>query len=286
MDRWLFMDWVHTQIDNVMRIPSKTGWSPLPNGFRNYFLEMHGSGLATDCSAFDWTWKPWMVEQVLRCKLNQCRADPAFMAVYKRVVFLRFFQVLGPHAVIRLPNGQAYRQDFHGFMKSGWYLTISLNGDCQVACNALAWVRYWESLKKQVPAFPPIWVMGDDVRLRVPKDFDHGLFVEKLKTTGLVVKEWSQADEFAGFRFGGSLGNPEIEPLYPDKHKHVLAYTGPDQIRESLVSMSMLYSLSSQEWLSELASEYVPYSKEVFRSWAYGLPCIRLNPNRLFSWED
>lgn len=286
VDRWLFMDWVTTQLDNCMKIPSKTGWSPLPNGFRDYLLEMAGYGLATDCSAFDWTWKDWMVEQVLECKLAQCRSSPEHLAIYRRVVLLRFSQILGPHCEVALPNGEVYRQTFWGFMKSGWYLTISLNGDCQVACNALAWIRYWRKLGLMAPPFPPIWVMGDDVRVRIPRDFNIPEYVEQLTTTGLRIKEWSCREEFAGFAFGGSLGRPTVEPLYPAKHKFILAHTGPDQIRDSLVQMSMLYSLSESDWLHGLTSEYVPYSPEVFRAWALGLPCARIKPTRsLWTWE-
>lgn len=287
MDRWLFMDWVETQLQHCMEIPSKTGWSPLPNGFRDFMLHFSGKDtIATDCSAFDWTWKAWMVEEVLRCKLQQCRSpDKSQLETYRWMVFLRFSQVLGTHATVRLPDGQAYRQDFWGFMKSGWYLTISLNGDCQVVCNALAWIRLH---KGRPPPFPNIWVMGDDVIMETPKGLDLVDYVEKLSTTGLVIKEWSVKKEFAGFGFAGSLMRPEVQPLYPQKHKYLLAYTGPDQIRESLVQMNMLYSLSKErDWLDQVSEEYVPYSDAVFRAWAFGLPCVRIKPTRsVWIWED
>lgn len=270
-----------------MEIPSKTGWAPLPNGFREYLLEMSGHGLATDCQAFDWTWKEWMVLEVLKVKLAQCRSSPAHLRLYKRVVVLRFSQILGPNALVRLPSGHEYRQAFWGFMKSGWYLTISLNGDCQVVCNALAWIRYWTELGLAIPPFPPNWVMGDDVRLKIPKDFDCALFVRQLCTTGLRIKEWSHADEFAGFRFSGTLGRPVVEPLYPQKHKFMLAHTGPDQIRDSVLQMTALYSLADCEWLRPLTEEYVPYSPEVFRAWALGLPCVKIRVNHSFvGWEN
>jgi hypothetical protein len=269
-----------------MKIPSKTGWSPLPNGFRDYLIEMEGHGLATDCSAFDWTWKSWMVTEVLKSKLVQCRSTSEHLAIYKRVVFLRFSQVLGPHTLVTLPNGETYRQDFWGFMKSGWFLTISLNGDCQVLCNVLAWVRYWRKQNQPPPPFPPIWVMGDDVRLRLPPEFNIPDFVEQLTSTGLRIKDWSLRNEFAGFSFSGRLGKATVEPLYPTKHKFILAYTGPDQIRDSVTQMSMLYALSESDWLSPLQEEYVPYSPEVFKAWAYGLPCAKLRANRsVWTWE-
>lgn len=282
------MDWVSTQLDNCMVIPSKTGWSPLPNGFRNYLLEMQdGRGLATDSSAFDWTWKDWMVREVMRCKLQQCRSTPRHLAIYKKVVMLRFTQLLGPNARIQFPSGEIFRQNFYGFMKSGWLLTISLNGDCQVVTNALAWIRYWDSRNVAAPPFPRIWVMGDDVRMKIPADFEIEDYVEELKTTGLVVKDWSESHEFAGFTFGGTLSSPIVEPNYPQKHKWMLAHTPKEQLPESLTQMSMLYSLSKQTWLDELQQKYVPQSLEVFRAWAFGLPCARIRvPTSLWTWED
>lgn len=280
------MDWVETQLSHCMKIPSKTGWSPLPNGFRSFLLEFQKERtLATDCQAFDWTWKEWMVREVLLSKLRQCRAQNRNrLELYKWVCYLRFSQVMGPNCRIRLPEGRVLAQRFWGFMKSGWLLTISLNGDCQVLCNALAWVRYHGG---SPPSFPKIWVMGDDVIMAIPKAFDIPGYVRHLNNTGLRVKQWSEDKEFAGFSISGTLSQPVVDPLYPAKHKYLLAYTGPDQIRESLLQMSMLYSLTKSEWLEEMSWEYVPYSQDVFRAWALGMPCVKAWPVRpLWSWED
>lgn len=259
VDRILMTTWADHE--HHFKVPGKTGWSPLPNGYR-YFEGCFPEGkpvLATDCSSFDWTFPEWIPPLLLELrKLCMHSSD----SVYELMLERRWDAVLRD-AVIRLPDGRRFRQSRYGVMKSGWFRTIAENSSAQLAINALAWVR-----SHDVP-FPPMWSMGDDVIIAWDDDYDVNEFETALATTGIIVKQSSREREFAGFRFGGG----KVTPLYPSKHRFLLAHCNPELAEDVATAYTVLYALSEEEAAQQVLPFVTPYSRTNPRAaelWARG----------------
>lgn len=162
VDRILMQNW-HTAEKYFMNIPGKTGWSPIPSGYRLFNTAFPGEVLATDCSAWDWTCPSWVPEVVLDMRLALCRS---VSPEYESALRARFACVLRD-AVVRLPDGRRFKQVGWGLMKSGWFRTIAFNSTAQVLVNELAWLRAGFD-----GAVRGLWTMGDDVLLEWADDLD------------------------------------------------------------------------------------------------------------------
>uniref|UniRef100_A0AAT9JA40 RNA-dependent RNA polymerase n=1 Tax=Macrotermes natalensis sobeli-like virus 1 TaxID=3133513 RepID=A0AAT9JA40_9VIRU len=262
VDRVLFDPWVKGELAKVSAIPSKTGWSPLPSGFRQLMSSFPDLALATDCSSYDWTVQEWVVLELLECKLAQCGDCP----VYKDLVRARFRQVLRD-AVIRLPDGSRWQQQGWGLMKSGWLLTINVNSGTQFLNNALAWIR------SHTGDIPEIWVMGDDVLLAWSDHYSQETFERALGELGVLVKRGNLIREFAGFRFGVVDGRYCVEPAYPEKHDFMLRHVSEPQREEVATAYMMLYSMSESaqgRLVREVVRPYAMLNPTLARAWAHG----------------
>lgn len=277
VDRWLFSDWSDAEVSNVSQIPLKTGWSPLPMGFLEFFHtfpEAH----AIDFSAFDWTIHGDLIDEVIKCRLDQCsRLDD----VYQRMVHHRIRQVF-QKSVFRLPDGTRYQQAFSGFMKSGWFRTINENSACSFLAICLAYYRAFNSTD-----VPDVWTMGDDVIMRWNRPHDDlkqlGL---QLSTLGLKLKHCKEAFEFAGFEMRGScLHDARINPLYPDKHQFGIHFVPDDLIVEVSNSYSLIYSLADSS-VKELIRPYIAHTTQISEhlasAWARGL--LRIGKHIKLAW--
>lgn len=266
VDRILFGPWQQEEVRSVMSRAGKSGWAVMPIGFFDAleFFKDHGL-LATDCSAFDWTFPSWIPQLVLDCKIEQ---TPLASAPFRRAALNRFREVLGPQCMVRLPDGTRLLQTKWGIMKSGWLLTISLNSDAQDLITCLAWDRAYGG------TCPKLWAMGDDVLMRFPATLDSAPLERELRRAGILSKFASRAFEFAGFRMGRRNGEPFVDPLYPDKHKFLLAHTPEDQLEEVLTAYGLIYSLATPEakaWLEPYLQRYARWPQSTYRAWAYGL---------------
>jgi len=259
VDRILFSTWSDVEQQNVMGIPGKTGWTPLPFGYKLFDQAFPEEVLATDCSSFDWTVPSWAVRLLLECSLEMVnRGD----ATYRTLVTNRWAQVLGPFAVVRLPDGERYQQDDYGLMKSGWLRTIAGNSDLQFLIHALAWRRSHST------SFPTVWTMGDDVIMSWDSSYDKERFEAAMATTGAIVKHGMHAREFAGFRFQKDT----VDPLYTDKHMYMLRYVSPDQETEVADSYTLMYALASESVRDPLSSVFGSslIAAPLARAWARG----------------
>lgn len=262
VDRWLFADMVQVQQDNVNSSVCKTGWSPIPNGFRSLRNTFRKGVLTTDCSSFDWTFPSWLVRILTLIILDQHREATDW---WKRSVVRRIREVLGPDCTVVLPDGRKLRKKVWGIMPSGWLLTILLNSYGQLMLNGLAMLRafgcYW-----------PLWAMGDDVVL----DFDATpeeaeLLVEHLNRLGVIIKQWSKEREFAGFRFEGS----KVDPCYLAKHCFLINNSDPKIWTELASSLALVYALASDESYARIApfvERFSVITRPLARAWAYGMP--------------
>lgn len=265
VDRILFRPWQRVEIDNVMDHAGKTGWSPLPVGFYDVLTTFPAGVLATDCSAFDWTFPGWLVTLIPQIRLDQgCGHSPQFELAVKR----RIAEVMGERCVIRLPDGSRYRQTRPGVMKSGWLLTISFNSTAQELLTLLAWSRAYSG------PCPKLWSMGDDVLMAWPENLEPDRLVEELKRAGILAKFAEKKLEFAGFGMGRDGGTPYVEPLYPNKHKYLLAHVQQEQLEEVVTSYGLIYALARpqhKDWLEPYLRKYSRWPEATAQAWAYGL---------------
>lgn len=280
VDKVLFNRWIWVEIDNVETSVSKTGWAPIPGGYKWLNVEFPDGGfnVAVDKTAWDWTMPGWVVVAYLENKLAQCR-DPD--QPYVSACVNRFAEVMAM-ATVRLPDGRLYQQKEVGVMKSGWLLTLSCNSAAQYYQHCLAWYRWHGGNPISSP--PPMWAMGDDmlVNFTGAKDpngrvvetvMDLEGYKEELSKTGCLVKHLEPRKEFAGFTFSETV----VEPLYQDKHRFILAHLRPEVEQETLLSYFLLYALvPNYGWLSEVRSRAEFPVGVSFRQWARGILSLDL----------
>lgn len=246
----------------------------MPGGYRYFNTAFPGKTLATDAAAFDWTVQPWMVAMLYDTLMDRTIGNDDS---YAAMVFHRLMQVLGPDCIVRLPDGSRYRQAHCGVMKSGWLLTLMGNTNIMLASGLLAWERassqYFQYTPDgYFPEMPPSWGMGDDVIMAWDEALDPEPFVKALNTTGIRIKQHSYDREFAGFRIERT---GTVTPLYPAKHKTMIAHTPRIRLRDMATAYGLIYSLAEQvpADIAAFIDEYSPYSKHYYANWARGLPC-------------
>lgn len=269
LDRVIFYPWTQSEIRNFEKISSKVGWAPFPNGFRDVMYEFsEDTALAIDKTAWDWTLPEWVVYAYIRVKLYQCKnVTPQ----YALVVISRILEVLGEGTKIRLPSGKELVQDFVGFMKSGWSLTISMNSMAQELQHNLALIRIG------VLQTQKLWAMGDDslINWSIDKNLVD-LYIDKLKETGCLVKHYKFKREFAGFDFSGSVESPVILPLYVDKHKYQLRFLKPELTNGTMLSYTLIYALAGNCWLVNFNHKMSVPLTDMQRSWAMGMVDLKI----------
>nr|QJI53809.1 MAG: hypothetical protein 2 [Solemoviridae sp.] len=262
-DRVLFYSWVETEISDHFNVTSKGGWSPLPMGYQRLMAEFpEDTAVAVDKSLWDWTMPPWVVYEYLQAK---ARATPDMSDELMWLWARRFWFVLGPGARVRMPTGVVWRQDCWGLMKSGFYLTLSMNGAAQMLQHALAWRRMGKL------TFPPrIWTMGDDTLTRLsPSDMEE--YRVQLGTTGCIVKMVERAREFAGYKFeGNTIAAAVITPLYERKHQFILKHVDADNERSVALAFSLLYALARPGWHTQACVKAGVTVGPMQRLWARG----------------
>lgn len=249
----------------AMERAGKSGWSLIPHGFFDLMSYFPGSVLATDCSAFDWTYPGWLIPLLVDVKLEQMGSIPPG---YEMAVRTRIKEVLGDRCVVRLPDGERLRQCVDGIMKSGWFLTINFNSDAQDMLTTLAYRRAYGS------ECPLLWSMGDDVIMRWPEGQDSEPLVQQLRKAGILSKFATPTREFSGFKVERTGPEITVNPLYPDKHRYLLAHTKAEDLEEVITSYGMIYALAdskNRSWIEPLLRSYSRWPQSSFRAWAYGL---------------
>ncbi|QKI29238.1 hypothetical protein 2 [Amygdalus persica sobemo-like virus] len=283
VDRCLFQTWQKTEIANCMQLAGKSGWSPMPEGF-SQLMALGDKVLATDCSAFDWTYPAWLVDLTLTLRLAQTRG---VSPQYERAVRARWKEVLGTDCMLRLPSGRVYRQVRPGIMKSGWLLTISGNSMAQELITLLG-------MRRARPSQPlgKLWSMGDDVLMQWDGSDSRDLETA-IRTCGILQKFSVPRAEFSGFEFKGDLARPIVNPLYVDKHRYLLAYQPEEMLEEVVSAYGFLYALADDEhrrWLEPYLARYARWPTHVYRAWALGLsmnnsPALRQEVGKqVFPW--
>lgn len=265
VDRVLFGSWQQTEIVRCMSHPGKAGWTPMPVGYYSLLATFPENVLATDCSAFDWTFPSWLVSVIFQSRVDRMKSSSE---TFVNAAWARWLEVLGRDCVMRLPDGSRYAQTELGIMKSGWLLTISVNSEAQDKLSLLAYKRAYGSAD-----MPELWSMGDDV-LMAWDDKDPSPFQEALGTTGILTKFAVHSREFAGFSFIRTALGPVVNPLYPAKHAFILRHVAREDLTEVLSAYGCLYALADKvesAWVLDLVRAYGRWPMPVYRAWAVGL---------------
>lgn len=260
IDRILYLPMVGVETREPMLGVNKAGWAPFPGGYQRLKTAFpEDASLAVDKTAWDWTMPGWCVEAYFKVKLSQCSN---LSDRYVRLCHARSSYVVGPRARIVMPDGLSYRQVEWGLMKSGWLLTISMNGLAQCFQHCLAWHRMGSHISA-----PPMWALGDDSLVKwYGHDLD--LYLAQLRQTGCIVKHGLLRREFAGFLYKSN----SVEPLYPERHKMTLKYCAQGNEQDLLVCMTMMYALASERWIDAYITKYAGIDlRAACRAWARGL---------------
>ncbi|APG75946.1 hypothetical protein 2 [Wuhan house centipede virus 4] len=249
-----------------MLATQKSGWSPLPGGYQRLLAEFPANeSLAVDKALWDWTLPSWVIYIYVVLKFYQMK-DSAEVdsGLYWRLVWARLRHVLGPCTRFEMPNGLRWRQQFWGVMKSGCYLTLSLNSLAQEAQHVLAWLRCFGG-----ESIPLLWAMGDDTLVRASlTDEEKQLYWDALESTGCLVKKMEYSREFCGFLFNSE---DDVRPLYPDKHRFIMKFVRPETEQDTMYAFELLYALSKDRWVDCLRPHQQFVLGPAARLWARGL---------------
>lgn len=258
-----------------MRVTQKSGWSPFPAGYQRLLVSFpKNESIAVDKSYWDWTMPSWVIYAYVCLKYNQM-VDPEDDR-YWRTVWARLYNVFGPGARIREPSGIDWQQTYWGVMKSGSFLTLSLNSAAQESQHFLAWNRAFPEHE-----IPYMWAMGDDMLVRASLDEDElKLYEHALETTGCKVKKIEYSREFCGFEF---VDDQTVKPLYPEKHKFILAHLDPAVKQETILSYELLYALDSL-WFKPSHHIEMPLGP-LASMWAKGLVDLKVL-RKVPDWTD
>lgn len=278
LDRVLFYPWVKVEIRSPMDGVAKAGWAPVPAGYQRLVREFPAeTSVAVDKSAWDWTMPDWVVKGYVDVKLEQCVNSNDR---YERLVWGRIRQVLGPDCLVQEPNGFVWRQDCWGLMKSGFFLTLSMNSMAQLLQHALA-------TERSGVEFGRIWAMGDDTIVSARwTDEDLAKYEKALATTGCVVKKCGREREFAGFNFVETGGKTLVVPLYPTKHEFSLRYLDEKVASDTQLAFQLLYALAGSTWIDRYRERFSMRLGLQAELWAKGLTTLGvLSVPPAFTWE-
>nr|UGO57332.1 MAG: hypothetical protein 1 [Riboviria sp.] len=221
IDHMIFGAFNKALIINCHYTPIKTGWTPYCGGWR----EVPVSGtVACDKSAWDWTVKPWLIENELLLRQMLCNN---LTAQWKDLAVWRYSKLFFDNRFVT-SGGLVLKQKEPGVMKSGCVNTIASNSLMQLILHLRCAVELNLDL-----GF--LWAMGDDVI----QDYQPQEYFDLLSQF-CVLKEVTPNVEFAGFTYYGY----RCEPNYKGKHAYNLLHQDERFHNETSDSYALLYHRS------------------------------------------
>lgn len=222
IDHMLFDPMNILMIDEYVNIVPQIGWAPFYQGWANMPL----TGVAMDKSGWDWSVRPWLIEEVLWLRGALCKN---ITQQWTELAAWRYSELFGAPVFVT-SSGHFLRQKQPGVMKSGCVNTIADNSIMQDILNKVV---------EMETGLSSSWMrtMGDDTLQSDPGDI--GSYVQSLKRY-CIVKEIKNRVEFAGFDFEVEY----VEPIYHSKHCWNLLHTRPDVVQEMATSYALLYHRS------------------------------------------
>ncbi|APG75676.1 hypothetical protein 2 [Beihai sobemo-like virus 27] len=226
-------------------LPVQQGYVWCSGGWKNFKrrIEQDGLTISVDKKAWDWGAPGWAFEADLELRTRLClNPSPEWHRV-ATLLYADAFQT----AKLLLPNGIVYEQQFHGFMKSGCFNTISTNSNCQILLHYLAEYRWAKAEGVSIKEHSKILACGDDTL----QAFYTPLYGELLEQAGCTVKEAAQNTDFMGYNYDGPP-----EPMYFAKHLVKFALQKPALRPETLDSYMRMYATSeSRHFWRAVANE-------------------------------
>lgn len=237
IDQMLFDPMNQKMVSEFVTIVPQIGWAPVYQGWANMPL----TGIAMDKTGWDWSVRPWLLEEVLELRKSLCLnltsqwvelAEWRYKCLYESPIFVT-------------SSGHFLRQKSPGVMKSGCVNTISDNSIMQDILNKVVeletgccstWMR----------------TMGDDTLQSEPQDLP--TYLQALKKY-CIVKGVQNRVEFAGFDFQMDY----VEPLYHSKHCYNLLHVRPEVARDFATSYALLYHRSRRARLVKRIVSYLGY---------------------------
>lgn len=242
VDRILFRRFQKAFIDAASKIPSMVGLNPLMGGYR-LMASIFGEGpfVCEDKSSWDWT----VTEPLLKLGLNLIQrlavdADDWWMtATAKRWELLYRTAEFKFHA-----TSETCRQPYWGVVKSGCYLTITLNTMLQAVLHGLVNQSLGWHLQVSLP-----WCLGDDtIRKEHPEEED---YLRSISLLGVKIKtERRLRAEFAGFEFD----EHSVLPVYRSKHAFKLIHCPESTLTETIRMYQLMYAFDEKmfRWIQSV----------------------------------
>lgn len=228
--RMMFSEFQTSLMDSTGKHPCYSGavypgggWRWLRNQFRR-----KGFNFCIDKRAWDQNAPGWIFKACLKLIFRLCR-NPS--KSWKKAVAAAFRDAFS-HSVLLLPDGRLVRQKFDGLMKSGLFLTITINSLAQYILHCVAWSR---AFPQTTPS--DLASTGDDTGQPKPPDVQR--YLHYLALSGCVVKEAIEGLEFMGFDL-----DKDACTIYPEKHIASFSYLNPDLYAEVLDSYLRIYANS------------------------------------------
>lgn len=216
-------------LDNVGKTPVLYGWTPIRGQYKKLLSKLAGSDImALDKEAWDWNVRGWMVRELFVCLTRLCVDDTDW---WLKLAWMRW-QCVFRNPVFELPDGDVYKQNHWGVMKSGCYLTLLGNSVMQWILHEIAADRLGLELGHSV------YIGDDSVQAGI---VDPGSFVRCMESLGVKCKQ--PVITRGECEFVGSHMRPDsITPAYREKHEFLLRHVNPDTYDDTLASYSLLYA--------------------------------------------
>jgi len=202
----VFSSFANVLVEKWKESPVKYAFNPQRAGdIRHLASIFEGRQVVeSDKSNWDYNYFPYLFE--ISSKVTQNLAvrpdgmtEEEFEA-FKRDVQSCYDEVV-EHAVYRCTNGNLFKPETPGCMKSGWFMTIAANSIGQLALHVLTMLRMGHSAEQILSRDYAIVVGGDDVLQTFPKTFSTEDYRQKLSELGFVVSDFKIHKQFNGCEF-------------------------------------------------------------------------------------
>jgi hypothetical protein len=158
----------------------------------------------SDKSNWDYNYFEYLF-QLVEAVVVDLAAQPEDMSdsdfdAYKEDIISCFKEVVD-NATYRCTNGECFRPERSGCMKSGWLLTIAANSIGQLMIHVLALMRMGLTDEQIMSPDYAIVVGGDDVLQTFPPEFSTDAYRAELQSLGFNVTDFKVRDGFEGCEF-------------------------------------------------------------------------------------
>jgi hypothetical protein len=240
------------------RSPMKYMFSPLVPGDAAHIWRVFAGKTVFECDKSNWDFNllPW-IREVVEEVVVRLIDFPTSWDEAQCVQFVRdvrgVFKEVFDNCVYVTSDGTEYHVKFSGIMKSGWYLTISINSFCQFAIHCMTAFRsgWTESdLDDDENAFGS---GGDDVLQNFRKDVNVQEYLSNMNLLGVHIKEHKLLNGMEGAEFYSNVfsrvgGAVHTVPVRFTKHVYSLGLVKDEHLASALVNHMKNYCFSPKHF--------------------------------------